>query len=117
MLANNTGDLNIDIPGREALVKSKVYVNATLVKATGEVIAKIVHAGAAAREISLQIRGLPKPPTGGREIVLTGPDLNAGNSFDSPENVVPIERPLTDVGDSFMYELKPHSFTILRLTP
>jgi alpha-L-arabinofuranosidase len=117
MLANNRGDINIEVAGLESLVKSKVFANATLVKATGEVIAKIVNADTTPRKIRIQLRGLQKPPAAGREIVLTGPDLNAGNSFDTPMNVAPVEKQVDQVGNSFLYSLKPHSFTVLRLTP
>jgi alpha-L-arabinofuranosidase len=117
MLANNTGDINIEVAGLESLVKSKVFANATLVKATGEVIAKIVNADATPREIHIQLRGLQKSPAAGRETVLTGSDLQAGNSFDSPINVAPVEKKLDQVSDSFLYSLKPNSFTVLRLTP
>jgi alpha-L-arabinofuranosidase len=86
-------------------------------KATGEVIAKIVNADATSREIRIQLRGLPKHPAAGCEIVLTGPDLNAGNSFDTPMNVAPVEKQLDQAGNSFLYSLKPHSFTVLKLTP
>ncbi len=117
MLANNTGDINLKVAGLETLVTNKVFVNATMVKAASEVIVKIVNADAAPREVHIQLRGLPKPPTVGREIVLTGPDLKAGNSFDSPMNVAPVEQKLNQVGNSFLYSLKPHAFTVLRLTP
>jgi len=117
MLANNRGDINIEVAGSETLVANKVFANATLVKSTGEVIVKIVNADAAPREVLIQLRGLQKPPVAGREIVLTGPDLGAGNSFEAPVNVAPVERKLNQAGNSFTYSLKPRSFTILRLTP
>jgi len=117
MLSNNRGDINIEVAGLESLVTNKVFANATLVKETGEVIAKIVNADAAPREIRIQLRGLQKPPLAGREIVLSGPNLDAGNSFDTPMNVAPVEKQLDQVGSSFLYSLKPHSFTVLRLTP
>ena len=58
-----------------------------------------------------------EPPVSGREIVLTGPDLNAGNSFDNPSNVAPVEMKLDKVGNSFTYVVKPYLFTVLRLVP
>ena len=117
MLANNTGDINIGVAGLETLITNKVFANATMVKSTGEVIVKIVNPEAVPREILIQLRGLPKPPIAGREIVLTGPDLKAGNSFDTPMNVAPVEKQLEQVGSSFLYSLKPHSFTVLKLNP
>ena len=46
---------------------------------------------------------------------LTGPDLNAGNAFDKPLNVAPVERKLEKPCDSFTDLVKPQSFTVLRL--
>ncbi len=117
MLSNNRGDINIEVADLETLTKNKVFANATLVKANGEVIAKMVNAGSTPREIRFQLRGLPKPLRAGREIVMSGPDLESGNSFETPFAVTPVEKPLADVGESFIYTLKPYSFTILRLTP
>lgn len=115
MLGNNVGDVNLVVGGLEGLLNKKLFVNANRITATGEVIIKIVNSEAQAREIRIEVRGMPKPPRSGREIVLTGPDLNAGNSFDKPLNVAPVERKLEKPGDSFTYLVKPQSFTVLRL--
>jgi len=49
--------------------------------------------------------------------VLTGPDLEAGNSFENPFHVAPVETKLDRVGKSFPYVVAPYSFTVLRLAP
>jgi alpha-L-arabinofuranosidase len=115
MLANNVGDLNIGIDGLEGLLSKKLFVNANLIKATGEVIIKIVHTGGKPLEIRIELTGMSKSPVSGREIVLTGTDLNAGNSFDNPLNVSPFEKKLGNLANSFPYVIKPFSFTVLRL--
>jgi len=114
MLGNNVGDLNIGVGG---LLNTKLFVSANRVKATGEVIIKIVNSEGEPREVQIDLHGMVKPPVSGREIVLTGPDLNAGNSFDKPLNVAPVETKLNKVGNSFTYVVKPYSFTVLRLIP
>lgn len=115
MLGNNVGDVNLAVGGLDGLLNKKLFVNANLITATGEVIVKIVNSEAQAREIQIEVRGMPKPPVSGREIVLTGPDLNAGNAFDKPLNVAPVEKKLEKPGASFTYLVKPVSFTVLRL--
>jgi alpha-L-arabinofuranosidase len=61
------------------------------------------------------VSGRSNPPAVGRAIVLTGPGLGAGNSFENPTNVAPVERKLERVGNSFDYVLPACSFTVLRL--
>lgn len=102
MLANNVGDLNIGIDGLEGLLNKKLFVNANLIKATGEVIIKIVNSGGEPLEIRIDLRSMIKPPVSGKEIVLTGTDLNARNSFNNPLNVAPFEKKLYNIGNSFL---------------
>jgi len=117
MLGTHVGDINIGVGGLEGLLNKKLFVNANQLTATGELIIKIVNTEVEQREIKIDLRGMSKPPVSGREIVLTGDDLNAGNSFDKPLNVSPVERKLDSVGNSFMYVVRPLSFSVLRLVP
>ena len=116
MLGNNVGDINIGVCGLEGLLNKKLFVNANRIAATGEVIIKIVNSEAEPREIQIEVHGMSKPPVCGREIVLTAPGLDAGNSFDKPLRVAPAAKKLEQAGASFGYVMKPYSFTVLRLT-
>jgi len=115
MLGNHVGDINVGVSGLDGLLGQKLFANANLVKATGEVIIKLVNAQAQACAIRIELSGRSSPPTGGREFVLTGPSLGAGNSFEKPMNVAPVERKLEHVGNSFDYLLPAYSFSVLRL--
>jgi len=117
MLANNTGDINIGVGRLEGLLNKKLFVNANRVRSSGEIIVKIVNSEGQPREIQINLRGMRESPDTGREIVLAGPDLKAGNSFDAPTNVAPVERKLDKAGMSFNYVVRPYSFTVLRLMP
>ena len=94
MLGTHVGDINIGVGGLEGLLNKKLFVNANQLTATGELIIKIVNTEVEQREIKIDLRGMSKPPVSGREIVLTGDDLN-----------------------SFMYVVRPLSFSVLRLVP
>lgn len=117
MLANHAGDVNIGVAGLEGLRNKTLFVNATQVKVTGEIIVKIVNAGKNPEPIRIDLKGAGKAPSAGREIVLAGADPGAANSFEAPRNVAPVERKLDAVGQSFPYTVRPYSFTVLRLTP
>jgi alpha-N-arabinofuranosidase len=117
MLANNAGDYNIGVDGSGGLLNGKIFVNATRVAATGEIIIKIVNSGGEPMEIRIDLTGMTRPPVSGVEILLTGPGLNAGNSFNEPLKVAPVRNKLEAAGISFPYTVKPCSFAILKLTP
>ena len=115
MLGNNVGDVNLAVRGLDGLLNRTVFINANLVRTTGEVILKIVNSADQPQQIQIHLRGMVRPPRSGRQIVLTGPDLNAGNSFDRPLNVAPVESKLAQVSDSLVQVVQPRSFTIIRL--
>ena len=115
LLGSHVGDLNLGVSGLEDWLNQRLYANANLVKATGEVIIKLVNAQPQPRHIRLELSGRSHPPQQGREIVLTGPGPGAGNSFENPKNVAPVERKLEQVGNSFGYVLPACSFAVLRL--
>ena len=117
MLGNNTGDVNIAVVGFDALINRTLFINANLIQASGEVILKIVNSEAVSRHLQIVLDGMKKAPASGREVVLTGPDLVAGNSFENPFHVAPVETKLDQVGKSFPYVVAPYSFTVLRLAP
>lgn len=117
MLANNVGDVNIAVGGLDGLLNRTLFVNANLVQASGEVILKIVNSDAAPRDIQIDLEGITKLPSSGCAIVLSGSSMNAGNSFETPLQVAPIETKLDRVGKSFPYTVAAYSFTILRLLP
>lgn len=117
MLANNTGDFNIGVDGTGGLLNGRLYANANQIAATGEIILKIVNPGREPLEIRIDLTGMVKPPVSGFEILMSGSELSAGNSFDKPLNVAPVRKKLESVGNSFFYVVQPYSFTILRLTP
>lgn len=115
MLGNHTGDFNIGVSGTEGLLAGKLYVNANLVRSTGEVIIKAVHPGAQPLACDIHLQGIEGAPTGGRAIVMSASDLKAENSLENPMRVAPVEQPMQTPGVVFQHVFPAHSFTVLRL--
>jgi hypothetical protein len=59
--------------------------------------------------------GTPLGPV--RVWTLTGPSLDAANSFVEKQRVAPVESLLPDRGASFEYVFPPYALTLLRYLP
>ena len=82
---------------------------------TGDIILKLVNAGAAVRPLHLALPGAPEFAASATKTVLTGEPL-AVNAVGAPPAVAPATSPIT-VGRSFDYEAPAHSLTVIRLHP
>ena len=117
MLANNMGNVNIGVSGLNGALKKSLFVNATQSDRSGKVLIKIVNRETTPHDITIDVRGTKAKSFEGREIVLSATDQNAGNSFDNPKNVSPVEKKLGKLKTKFNYKVRPNSFTVLRLKP
>ena len=81
---------------------------------TNEVVLKVVNGSAETKTTRLDLSGVRLKGTG-KAIVLTGPDLLAENSFDAPNRLAPVERPVSGVVSGMTYGFAPRSVTVLRL--
>jgi alpha-L-arabinofuranosidase len=120
MLANNVGSTNVRFYGLDGLLRKTIFVNTTIETRAGqsEILIKLVNRAAMQVEVPIKIKGWagPSQEFDAVEIVLTGKSQKAMNTFDKPKNVAPVRRELDKVGAEFVYNSKPSSFTILRLT-
>lgn len=82
----------------------------------GDLILKLVNASAETipTAISLQNADMSLYETEASLTVLAGNDLSATNTFDAPDNLVPMETTL-EVSESFVYEVPAYSVNILRI--
>jgi hypothetical protein len=65
--------------------------------------------------MDLSAVGMPLGPV--RAWTLTGPSLDAANSFVEKERVAPLESLLPEGGAAFEYDFPPYSLTLLRYLP
>lgn len=115
MLANNVGDINLGVSGPEGVLDRTLFVNASLVKETNEILIKAVNPGAGPLECRFHLTGTSKPPARLKTTVLSAPDPAAGNSLENNSAVVPVETVTDHAGLPVIHTFPAHSFTILRL--
>lgn len=82
----------------------------------GDLILKLVNATSEKipTSVSLQNADMSLYETEASLTVLSGDDLSATNTFDAPENLVPVETTL-EVSERFVYEVPAYSINILRI--
>jgi len=81
---------------------------------THELVLKVVNGSDAPRAATLDLSGHRLASTG-TEIVMTGPSLNAENSFEAPRRIAPVRSRLNGITPGMTYTFAPRSVTILRI--
>jgi len=92
-----------------------IFASSTWDKESGEVIIKVVNSADAASEAEVLLAGasLREPKVKG--VVLTGPSLDAVNSFAEQKKVAPVQSELTLAGNRLSHAFPPHSLTVIRV--
>ncbi|MBS1664107.1 MAG: alpha-L-arabinofuranosidase [Bacteroidetes bacterium] len=82
---------------------------------TGDVIVKVVNAGATSYDVSLRLDGGIDPVAEGRLTVLRSDSPGVENSLEEPKKVVPVETTVSGVGREFPMTFGPYSISVLRI--
>ncbi len=90
-------------------------VSASKVDANGDLILKIVNGAEVDRDATIQLAGLPDGPFQAQATVLTSASMTDENSLEEPMKISPKYLPLVVAHNSFDFNLKARSITILRL--
>jgi alpha-N-arabinofuranosidase len=112
----NRGDVVLPIEAAPREVNSpdaKVFVSAVRDDAQAEIIIKAVNPGPAATPVTVEFTGLNRLAPKGEATVLSGAPTDE-NSLAEPRRVAPSRGPF-QAGQTFNYELKPHSFSVMRV--
>jgi len=115
----NRGDeiLPLEITGVEtaAADAQKLFASTTRDDAAGEIILKVVNAGAAAAEVAIKLEGSTAVEPSARLTLLAGTKLDDVNMMNGPEKVFPVETKLAGVAASFTHRFPANSVTVLRI--
>ncbi len=77
---------------------------------------KLVNLNQTKKEVEVQLDGISKVNSKATEICLSAQKgLEDVNSFDQPTYIQDVETAIEVKGTTFRYEVKPHTFTVLRL--
>ena len=100
------------VAGQEG--QNGLFASAVCDKNTGEYIVKVANTGDTAQKLDIRFDGMKKKAvlTQGRVITLASGDLDADNTLDHPDRIVPVEKPLTVGGQSLEVEIPAHTFSV-----
>lgn len=96
--------------------QSELFATAAFDKGTNEFIIKIVNTSIQSKKIKLNLNGISSGKYKGMLTILHASDLEAKNTLDKPETVIPIESaveleaPVTEVS------IQPLSFFVYRIS-
>jgi alpha-L-arabinofuranosidase len=113
MFAANRAD--VSLPLKLAGPADTLFAVAGRRRSTGELIVKIVNASGQGQRVALSLRGGGRFVPAGQAIVLSSGSEDDENSFDDSTRVSPREEPVASVSESFNYDLRAYSVTVLKL--
>ena len=117
MYALNKGTHAVAISRNGAVMagKDSLYASAVVDANTQELLIKIANVSATTQTLPIDIAGVKMQGKMVQQTLLQHPDLMAANSFDQPDNIVPVQTTVLCKGKTFTYEAKPYSFVLLRI--
>jgi len=95
--------------------QDSLYASACIDAASGELIIKIVNASAKTQTNTLSLQGVKKLAKQAKLSVLQTTDLDAVNSFDTPQLVAPKESVIPIKSKNINYQSAPYSFSVMRI--
>jgi len=98
---------NLPLTGQNGL-----YASTALDKNKNEIILKIANTSKEVRKVSYSFNGLKKAERIGTHTILISEDMDAENTLEFPNTVVPAKKDIKISGNTFDAELAPQSFNL-----
>ena len=116
LFATNKGNKTVPITLNNDVIagQDSLYASACIDSATNELIIKVVNASDKPQNNTIQLEGVKKIAPKGKLFTMKS-DLTALNSFDNPNNVIPVESAITVKGKQIVLASAPYSFNVLRV--
>lgn len=117
MYSNNRGTdvLSITEDGSPVIGKKGVYATAAQDSESDELVFKLVNTSGKIQNVSINLDGSESNGSG-TITTLKSNDHDAVNTFESPENIYPVETELSYSGGKVTTELTPKSFVVIRVS-
>jgi alpha-N-arabinofuranosidase len=93
----------------------RCFYSATYSPDKGTLHLKLVNASSAPQPVAIQLEGAGDVEKNGQLITLSATNPEETNTVADPEHIIPVERPLKDVGASFTHTLPPYSIQIVEI--
>ncbi len=117
LYSNNKGSFvisalynNQPLTGQDSL-----YASATLDKASGEIIVKLVNVASVQKDIRIALQGAKPVKNQVKISMLRSDNPAAFNSLDHPDVIKPVEKTMTISGRNPLIPLESRSFSVLRI--
>ncbi len=117
MYSNNRGTDVLKISDNGEVVKGQkgVYATAALDTDNNELVFKVVNTSSNAQNVSIDIEG-SETNGSGKITTLKSNNNDAVNSFESPQNIFPVDTEFSYSGGKIGTELSPKSFVVIRVS-
>ena len=89
-----------------------LYASSALDKVKNEIILKIANTSIEVRKVSYTFNGLKATNRKGTHTIFISKDMDAENTLDKPNAVVPVEKAIIVTGNVFEVDLAPQSFNL-----
>ncbi|HLP05782.1 MAG TPA: alpha-L-arabinofuranosidase C-terminal domain-containing protein [Paludibacter sp.] len=89
-----------------------IYASSAIDKNKKEIILKIANTSDAAKKVTYNFAGLKAAARKGTQTVLKSGNMDAENTLDNPNAVVPVTTEISVSGNTFEVELAPKSFSL-----
>ncbi|MCM3634243.1 DUF1080 domain-containing protein [Paenibacillus camelliae] len=99
----------------EGTTEGPLYSSASVDESTGDIILKVVNSSSTMQNAKVNVNGAAFIAPEATVFELSSPAFTDENSLDNPNNIEPIQKQVSNLGESFEYEFPAHSVTILRL--
>ncbi|BCM93616.1 extracellular exo-alpha-L-arabinofuranosidase [Abditibacteriota bacterium] len=112
MFANNLGDVALD-----STLNGGRRLNSSVTRDTksGALFVKVVNPMGYAQSVKMTIGGAKSVSNSGVATVLQSSGPKDTNSLAQPTKIVPVTKPISNVGADFSYEAPPFSISVLKL--
>ncbi len=112
MFSRHRGDVVLPATADEA---SGLYASVTWRRSGRTIVMKVLNNAAVANAATIAVQGGLELNPVGRATILTAASRTGQNTFDSPNQVAPVESAVAGVGSSFPFTFPANSVTVLEL--
>ncbi|HEV7334128.1 MAG TPA: alpha-L-arabinofuranosidase C-terminal domain-containing protein [Flavisolibacter sp.] len=95
--------------------QDSLYASAVMDEKSNELIIKLVNYSGQQQTTSFILEGVKAVATDGMRVVLQGNNLNDVNTFESPNQIAPQEKPFQVKNKKITLDMEPYSFSVLRV--
>ncbi|MCH4552276.1 alpha-L-arabinofuranosidase C-terminal domain-containing protein [Aestuariibaculum lutulentum] len=105
--------ISVTSDGQDLTGQNELYASAVTDSGTNEVIVKVVNTSKQSQEVTINLKG-KKVYKKGALIVLKSENLEDENSFENPDNIVPVSAEIQNKNGILNLKLQPYSVSVIK---